>query len=488
MDNDAETQEQAGDSPDYKYAVNESFIVAVTDHNGIITAANDAFCRISKYSPEEITGRDHSIVNSGHHTKAFISDLWSAIKAGKTWKGKIKNKAKDGTYYWVSSVITPIVTPGEATKYIAISSNITDQDVEEELARAQLYLRSSIESYKDVLIFSVDTALNYVFFNSAFKAATNYAYGTEVKKGMSLLESITNSADKAKARFNCDKALAGEAHTTLEVYGDLNLIYFETKYNPIVNQRNEIIGVTVLSANVTERKQAEEQILSLNRELEAFSYSVAHDLRAPLRSVNGYAQILKEDYETMLDAEGQQIIEVIRTSAKKMGVLIDDLLAFSRLGRKEIQKTKIDLDQLVREVIAEINKSMPHRAQIKVAGRLGQVAGDYGLLQQVMFNLVSNAVKYSSKKEQPLVQITSEEKDNETIVSVKDNGAGFDMKYYDKLFGIFQRLHTQHEFDGTGVGLAIIQRIINKHGGKVWAKAKLNEGAVFSFKLPAMEL
>ena len=166
-----------------------------------------------------------------------------------------------------------------------------------------------------------------------------------------------------------------------------------------------------------------------------------------------------------------------------MGTLIDELLTFSRLGRKEVQKKEIDMNELTKSVLIELNKSITHIAKIKT-GNLHKIKADDGLLKQVMFNLISNAVKYSSKKQNPLIEIFSEEKKDEVIFSIKDNGVGFDMKYYDKLFGVFQRLHKQNEFEGVGVGLAIVQRIIAKHGGKVWAEGKTDEGATFNFSLP----
>ncbi|MBK5214990.1 MAG: HAMP domain-containing protein [Flavobacteriaceae bacterium] len=224
------------------------------------------------------------------------------------------------------------------------------------------------------------------------------------------------------------------------------------------------------------------ELETANKELESFSYSVSHDLRAPLRAVNGYAQMLHEDYGTKLDEEGKRIIETIRNNAIKMGTLIDELLAFSQLGRKEVQRTKINMNELVESVLIDMDKSFAHKAEIKI-GKLHQMEADYGLLRQVMLNLISNALKYSSKKEHPIIEIFSEEKQGEIVFSVKDNGAGFDMKYYDKLFGVFQRLHKQNEFVGLGVGLAIVQRVITKHAGKVWAEGKVNEGATFNFSL-----
>lgn len=247
------------------------------------------------------------------------------------------------------------------------------------------------------------------------------------------------------------------------------------------------VGLNTLSEELEERIKALEEsarkLESVNKELEAFSYSVSHDLRAPLRAVDGYAKMIEEDYSRQLDEEGRRMIRMMQYNAKKMGTLIDDLLAFSRLGRKEIQKSAIDMDELVAGALAEVSKSVDHRADVKI-GKLHPIAGDYGLMNQVFVNLISNAVKYSSRAESPRVWISSEKKRKEVVYTITDNGVGFDMKFVNKLFGVFQRLHSMEEFEGTGVGLAIVQRIVNKHGGRVWAEGKKNEGASFHVSLP----
>ena len=235
-----------------------------------------------------------------------------------------------------------------------------------------------------------------------------------------------------------------------------------------------------LERKVRERTEA---LQIVNRELESFSYSVSHDLRAPLRAIDGYGQMLEEDYAAKLDDEGRRLLGVVREGAGQMGRLIDDLLNFSQVGRKPVARDRVDVDALVREVVAAV---VPPEAKIRVEiGELPPVTGDRALLKQVWTNLVSNAVKYSGKSEQPTVQIGARREGAEQIYSVRDNGAGFDMRYYDKLFGVFQRLHRADEFEGTGVGLAIVQRIVVRHGGRVWAEGALGQGACFSFTLPA---
>ena len=218
-----------------------------------------------------------------------------------------------------------------------------------------------------------------------------------------------------------------------------------------------------------------------NKELASFSYSVSHDLRAPLRAVDGYARMLEEDYAGRLDDEGRRLLTVIRQSAGRMGQLIDDLLAFSRLGRQTMARQTVDSAALVREVVSEARGDS--RAAIDV-GDLPAAQGDRALLKQVWLNLISNALKYSSKRDAPRVEIGSQVEGEENIYWVRDNGAGFDMRYAAKLFGVFQRLHSQEEFVGTGVGLAIVQRIVGRHGGRVWAEGKPDGGAAFFFSLP----
>lgn len=221
-----------------------------------------------------------------------------------------------------------------------------------------------------------------------------------------------------------------------------------------------------------------------NKDLEAFSYSVSHDLRAPLRAIDGFSQILEEDYKKNFDDEGKRVVATIRRSTKQMGNLIDDLLAFSRLGRRAIKIETIDMTDLAKSSFDEIKQSHPKQKIDFKMTDLSLVPGDPSLLRQVWINLLSNAVKFTAKKEIAKITVGSKIKNNDIVFFVKDNGAGFNMKYANKLFGVFQRLHGPQEFEGTGVGLAIVSRIITKHEGKVWAKGKIGQGATFYFSLP----
>lgn len=249
-----------------------------------------------------------------------------------------------------------------------------------------------------------------------------------------------------------------------------------------ITLNNEKYTINIVH-DVTERKRAEEQLAAVNKELESFSYSVSHDLRAPLRALIGYSQLLSEDYAQSFDESGKKILASIARNASKMNQLIADLLEFSRLGKKELQKSETDVDKLVKDILAEITESTPHKATIKVAP-LKSVYADKMLLTQVWTNLISNALKYSSRASEPMVEIGLTHTESEVTYFVKDNGAGFDMDFADKLFGVFQRLHSDAEFQGTGIGLSIVKRVVTRHGGRVWAEGKVNAGACFFFTLP----
>ncbi|MET3117927.1 signal transduction histidine kinase [Undibacterium sp. GrIS 1.8] len=237
----------------------------------------------------------------------------------------------------------------------------------------------------------------------------------------------------------------------------------------------------------------EQRIGERTAELESFSYSISHDLRAPLRAIDGFGLMLEEDYAGKLDKDGARYLSVIRSNSQRMGHLIDDLLTFSRLGRQNISKNHLEMTLLVKEVMQEISQDSAQNAAFKKADiqllDLPGAKADRSLLKQVWINLLSNAIKYSSKVEQAVIKISASVNvdQHEVVYSVQDNGVGFSMDYYNKLFGVFQRLHHNNEISGTGVGLAIAQRVLLRHGGRIWAESKINEGATFFFTLPIGE-
>jgi signal transduction histidine kinase len=237
-----------------------------------------------------------------------------------------------------------------------------------------------------------------------------------------------------------------------------------------------------------ERRRVEEktaELMIVNKELDAFSHSVSHDLRAPLRAVDGYARMLEEDHAAHLNAEARRLLGVLRGGAERMGRMIEDLLEFSRLGRHPLRTQTVQLNELVARIVDELRPGCAGRSVEFAIGELGVAQADPALLKHALANLIANAVKYTRKKEHAVIEVGRREADGGIVYYVKDNGAGFDMRYADKLFGVFQRLHRADEFEGTGVGLSIVRRITERHGGRIWAEAKPGQGATFHFTLRA---
>jgi signal transduction histidine kinase len=251
----------------------------------------------------------------------------------------------------------------------------------------------------------------------------------------------------------------------------------------IRNRRAAEMDVRSLNGTLTDRAR---QLELANSELEGFSYSISHDLRSPLRAIDGFSQLLQKRFKPVIDTEGMRLLGVVRDSSKRMGALIEDLLEFSRLGRKPLDSKVIEMEPLVRECLTEVLVQVDPVPHV-VVNRLPPCWGDRALLKQVWANLIGNAVKYSSHAAAPRIDISGFEEGDKCIYTVSDNGAGFDMQYYDKLFGVFQRLHGMDEFSGTGVGLAIVMRIVTKHRGRVWAEAEVDRGATFHFSIPCKE-
>jgi light-regulated signal transduction histidine kinase (bacteriophytochrome) len=282
---------------------------------------------------------------------------------------------------------------------------------------------------------------------------------------------LTFGAEEANTLTAEHRAIAGEVAAQLSI---------AVQHHHLQEQQR--LHAIELEQRVAQRTT---ELQAANQELESFSYSISHDLRAPLRAIDYYSKALAAENHEQLDAEGKRRCEYVRTETKRMGQLIDDLLAFARLGRAALRTVTVDMEQLAADVFEDVARDEDRTRLEFQLGALPPALGDPSILRQVWVNLLSNAVKYSGKKERALVTVEGERIQDVVKYRVRDNGAGFDMNYAKKLFGVFQRLHTEEEFTGTGIGLAIVQRIVQRHGGGIEAESAVDAGATFTFTLPS---
>jgi PAS domain S-box-containing protein len=386
----------------------------------------------------------------------------------------------------------------------ALLSEVSERRKSQEALRiANAYNRSLIEASLDPLV-TIDPEGKISDVNSATEAITGYSrsdligtdfsdYFTEPKKAQEGYMRVF------QAGFVQDYPLAIRQRS-----GHVSpVLYNASVYR---DDSGNVIGVFAAARDVTEIKKAYEEVQksrdeleirvqertadlsAANKELESFSYTVSHDLRAPLRAIDGFAKMILDDTSAQLDEETKRRFGIIRKNTQVMGQLIDDLLSFSRLGRTEMRLSEIDMTRLAADVADDLRPRDDGRIIDMKISRLPAARGDRTLLRQVMVNLMSNAVKFTKKRQSPVIEVGGHEEGLENVYYVRDNGAGFDMKYYDKLFGVFQRLHSTTDYEGTGVGLAIVQRIIRRHNGRVWADGEIDKGACFYFTLPRKEL
>jgi len=467
---------------------NSADIIGIIDASSFkIEEINNAFTSILGYSPEEAreTALTFFLFNKD---RLMVQHLSEQKKEQLSFETRIY--CKDRTVKWLQWKV--VVKDG---KWFVNARDITEVKAVE---RVRNYLATVVKQSRDA-IYIHDHEGRIISWNEGAEKIYGYSESEALKMKIWNIIPEYMEGDMENIMANILNGTKIEALETKRITKHGKLIDVLFSASSITDISSELRSIAITERDVTEQKLTDEQIKQLNadlqanvlqlelsnKEMESFSYSVSHDLRAPLRSINAYSAILEEDHMATLDDEAKRVLGIIKASALKMGALIDDLLEFSRLGRKEVQKSETDMKRMVENIVADITKSTQHIATIKT-GPLPSVYADPALLEQVWINLISNAIKYSRKKEKPEIEIGATVSETEVCFFVKDNGSGFDMKYADKLFNVFQRLHSAEEFEGTGVGLAIVYRIITKHGGRIWADAKKDEGAIFYFTIPKM--
>lgn len=351
-----------------RHALDQSAIVAITDRAGKIIHVNDKFCEISKYPREQLLGQNHRIINSGHHSRDFFVEMWKTISGGKIWEGEIRNRAKDGSYYWVNTTIVPFLDDKkEPYQYVSIRYEITQRKTAEE---------------------------------------------------------------------------------QLRVYAD--------------------------------------RLERSNQELQDFASVAAHDLQEPLRKIQAFGDRLRTKYKPELGEEGRDFLDRMLASAGRMRKLIDDLLTYSRVTTQAKPFARTDLNQVIHEVLSDLEHRI-EQVQGKVeVQKLPIIEADALQMRQLFQNLIANALKFHQKDTAPVIHVGATLQGGKCVISVSDNGIGFEDKYLDRIFTIFQRLHGKQEYEGTGVGLAVCRRIAERHQGTITAKSSPGQGATFFVSLPIL--
>ena len=494
-----------------------NFSSIATDEKGVIQIFNVGAERmlgyaaadvVDKITPADISDPEELIARA----KALSAELSTPITPGfealvfKASRGiediyELTYIRKDGSRFPAIVSVTALRDDRDAIiGYLLIGTDNTarkaveadQRQLAQRLRDHQFYTRSLFESNIDALM-TTDPSGIITDVNKQMEALTGCTRDELI--GAPFKSHFTDP-DRAEAgiklvlsekRVN-DYELTARSRDDKETAVSLNATTF-------YDRDRRLEGVFAAARDVTERKRLDQvlqetnvELESANKELEAFSYSVSHDLRAPVRAIDGFSRIVMDDYGDRLDDEGKRQLGVICANTKKMGQLIDDLLAFSRIGRAELRCARVAMGPLVHAVFLEVVPDPVERERIDLSvGDLPDAWADPALIRQIWVNLLSNAVTFSRLRPRAEIKVSASRQDNRTIYHVGDNGIGFDMQYADKLFGVFQRLHSTREFEGTGVGLALVQRIVHRHGGEVWGEGTVDGGATFSFALPEEE-
>lgn len=463
----------------------------------------DEVAAIHGLTPEEKTDRDLALTFYTQESRERVEKaIEEAITQHKSYELELELILRDGSHKWIQTYGQPVIKGDKVVKIRGAFQDITQRkQAEKVLIESEHRYKAFFENSLDPMLLSSPKG-EIIEINNAACKLLGY---TENEMKKLRREDILDTTDENYNKFLQKRARTGKAVSEMRCIrkdGTVieteisSAIFFDAYDNP---------KTSLIIRDISERKRAEEkikelnseleqrieqrtaQLQALNKDLEAFAYSVSHDLRAPLRGINGLTQILQDNFKNQLNEEGKHLCDRIRINSVKMGTLIEDLLSFSRSSTAEIKKVKVDMNKIVNSAIAEVEDKEALKKIEFVIGKLPGTEADSALIKQVWINLISNAVKFSSKKENPRIEITGQAYPRKVEYSIKDNGAGFDMKYIDRIFVAFQRLHSEQQFQGTGAGLSIVQRILLKHGGNISATGEEDKGATFTFFLPSVQ-
>jgi PAS domain S-box-containing protein len=489
-------------------ALHQTAIVAITDVQGIINFVNDKFCEISQYNREELIGQNHRLLNSGYHPRQFFVEMWKKISSGQTWRAEIKNRAKNGSFYWVDTTIVPFLNEdGKPYQYLAIRKDITARKA----ADIELQKLSLIASKTDNVAIVTNPQGQIEWVNHSFHKLTGYTLAEAIgKRPGALLQGEKTSKETVDSiRY----ALARQEPFSGEIlnYGKEGRPYWLLLHiNPVFDDDGNLVNFIAIENEITTRKEIEislrqevegamkklramnEQLEVSNRELLDFAYVSSHDLQEPLRKIQAFGDRLKSTCNDGLNEKGQDYLERMLNAAGRAQVLINDLLSFSRVTTQAKPFTPVDLSEILDGVLSDLEIRIEQTGATVERDHLPTIDADAMQMRQILQNLIGNALKFRQEGIAPLVQVRSRmlTKHGEEYCEIRviDNGIGFEQKYTDRIFQIFQRLHGRGTYEGTGIGLAICRKIAERHGGSLLAESEPNRGATFIFTMPIHHL
>lgn len=532
---EVEERRQAQDMRQKQLAAMDASIVGMSIHDaaGRFTYANPAYEEIYGYAPVEMEGEPWHVLYEDDQVAHVEGQVFPLLQEGRQWTGELRGRTKGGGAVDTLISLTPLSDgglacicqdiTGQKRQARALQQYATRLEALHEIDRAILAAESPQAIAEAALQRCMDqlpcTRASIVVFDheagegeilgsvaqgdsqlsggrrypiTAFHVTKRLQQGTaEVVNDLQavattpVLERLT--AEGIRSFISLPMLLEGRLIGLINL-GDEAREVFTEDYQDLMREVTDQVAIAIRQARLLERVQhqaevLEQRVAERTAELESFTYSVSHDLRSPLRAIDGFSRLLDQEYGDVLDDEGQRLLAVIRTSASRMGQLIDDLLALSRLGRQEMRTVPIDMEELAHRVVEELLRIQdPEAATIDIQA-LPEASGDPAMVRTILTNLLSNSLKFSREEDAPRIVMGGAVREGAAVYYVRDNGAGFDMDYADKLFGVFQRLHDDEDFEGTGVGLAIVHRAIARHGGTIWAESTVGQGATFYFSL-----